>query len=124
MFFTDFTYPDTRLTVVRRKTAKGFLPVELECAGGPIEGFQPVGTSGEFEYAWVSLTTGALPEKFAKGSCGYGRQEAHSDGPFSVTVWGLGNYASYGYLAGTGLRPINDVAPPGVEIASRPVLGR
>jgi hypothetical protein len=111
VFFTDFTYPDTRLTVVRRKTANGFLPVELECAG-PIDGFQPIGTSGEFEYAWVSLTTGGVPEKFAKGACGYGRQEAHSEGPFSVTVWGLGSYASYGYLAGTGLRPINDVAPP------------
>lgn len=107
VFFTDFTYPDTRLTVVRRKTSKGFLPVELEC-GGPISDFKPLGTSGEFEYAWVSLTTGGLPN----GNCGYGRQEAHSDGPFSVTVWGLGAYASYGYLAGTGLRPINDVAPP------------
>ncbi|AKU94907.1 hypothetical protein AKJ09_01571 [Labilithrix luteola] len=111
VFFTDYTFPETRLTIVRRKTAKGFLPVELECAG-VIEGFQPVGTSGEFEYAWVTLTASSAPVKFPKGECGYGRQEAKSDGPFSINVWGLGYFASYGYLAGTGLRPINDFSSP------------
>ncbi|MDF2695570.1 MAG: hypothetical protein K0S65_3953, partial [Labilithrix sp.] len=33
VFFADYTYPDTSVTVVRRKTATGFAPVELECAG-------------------------------------------------------------------------------------------
>ena len=33
VFFTDHTYANTTLTVVRRKTDKGFLPVELDCAG-------------------------------------------------------------------------------------------
>ena len=112
VFFTDFTFPDTRLTVVRRRTAAGFLPVELECAGGPIEGFRPLGTSGEYEYAFVTLTEAFLPQKFAKGECSYGRQEARSDGPFAVTVWGVGIDASYGYVAGTGLRPVNDAPPP------------
>jgi hypothetical protein len=114
VFFTDYTYPDTRLTVVRRKTAKGFLPVELDCAG-PLEGFAPLGTSGEFEYAWVALTNGYVPQKFAKGECGYGRQGAHSDGPFAVTVWGMAQDSSYGYVGGTGLRPINDAPRPSLK---------
>ena len=89
MFLTDFTYPETTLTVVRRKTATGFVPVELECAG-PIEGWQPLGSSGTYEFAWVTLTSGFLPQKFAKGECSYGRQEAHRAGAFAVTVWGTG----------------------------------
>ncbi|MDB5217512.1 MAG: hypothetical protein JWO86_5439 [Myxococcaceae bacterium] len=112
VFFTDYTYPETRLTVVRRKTVNGFLPVELDCAAGPIDGFAPLGTSGEFEYAWVSLTNGYVPQKIGKGECGYGRQGAHSDGPFAITVWGMSQDSSYGYVGGTGLRPINDAPPP------------
>lgn len=114
VFFTDFTFQETSLTVVRRKTVTGFKPVELECAG-EITTFQPLGSSGEYEFAWVELTRGFLPQKFAKGECGYGRQEAHSDGPFAVTVWGVDQYASYGYVGGTGLRPINDAPPPTIH---------
>ena len=114
VFFTDHTYAETRLTVVRRKTANGFLPVELECAG-EVENFHPLGVGGELEYAWVSLTTGFTPGKFPKGECGYGRHKAWSEGPFSITVWGLGSYSSYGYLAGTGLRPINDAPLPSLN---------
>ncbi|MDB5221063.1 MAG: hypothetical protein JWO86_8990, partial [Myxococcaceae bacterium] len=114
VFFTDFTFPETSLTVVRRKTATGFVPVELEC-GGPITDFKPIGTSGKYEFAWVKLTAGFTPQKFAKGECSYGRQEAHSAGPFAVTVWGTGIDASYGYVGGTGLRPINDAKPPAVR---------
>jgi hypothetical protein len=114
VFFTDFTYPETTLTVVRRKTANGFVPVELECAG-PITNFAPLGSSGLYEYAWVKLTSNFLPQKFANGECSYGRQEAHSTGPFAVTVWGMGDAASYGYVGGTGLRPINDAPFPTVR---------
>lgn len=110
VFFTDFTYPETGLTVVRRKNADGFAPVELSC-GGEITGWKPLGSSGTYEYAWVTLTTG-FTEPLAKDGCSsYGRQEAHSKGPFAITVWGIGNAASYGYVAGTGLRPINDAVP-------------
>ena len=110
VFFTDFTYPDTGLTVVRRKNAGGFSPVELSC-GGEITGWKPLGTSGTYEYAWVDLTT-SFTTPLAKGGCsGYGRQEARSDGAFAITVWGLGRDASYGYVGGTGLRPINDAVP-------------
>ncbi|MBX3187272.1 MAG: IgGFc-binding protein [Labilithrix sp.] len=114
VFFVDYTYPESSLTVVRRKTAGGFRPVELDCAG-PLEGFVPLGASGEYEYAWVRLTTGYLAEKFARGECGHGRHEIESDGPFSVTVWGIGRDASYGYAGGTGARKINGVPPPPVR---------
>jgi hypothetical protein len=111
VFFTDHTFASTTLTVVRRKTAKGFMPVELGCAG-EIRDFQPVGTDGTYEFAWVTLTDGFVGKTYEKGTCGYGRQEARSDGPFAITVWGTGLDASYGYVAGTGLRPINDAPPP------------
>ncbi|AKU98870.1 hypothetical protein AKJ09_05534 [Labilithrix luteola] len=110
VFFTDFTYPLTVLTVVRRKTALGFKDVELSC-GGNITGWQPLGSSGEYEFAWVQLTDGFV----STGDCGYGRQEATSDGPFGLTVWGMGQDASYGYVGGTGLRPINDAPLPSIK---------
>jgi hypothetical protein len=88
--------------------------VELACAGA-IEGFRPLGTAGEYELAWVHLTRGFKAQAFAKGTCGYGRHEARSDGPFSVTVWGTGRDASYGYAGGMGSRPVNDATPPPVR---------
>lgn len=102
VFFADHTYPETSLTLVRRKTAKGFMPVELDCLG-EVKSFQPLGSAGEYEYAWVDLTKGFNP---ASGTCGAGRREAKSDGPFSVTVWGMGYCASYGYAGGAGSRPL------------------
>lgn len=108
VFFTDFTYPDTSLTIVRRKRPDGFAPVELAC-GGEIGDFRPLGLNGLYEYAWVKLSEGYVETRSnANGPCGYGRQEARSDGPFAVTVWGTGVTTSYGYVAGTGLRPISD----------------
>jgi len=114
VFFTDYTFPETSLTVVRKKTAAGFRPVTLEC-GGEITDFLPLGSAGEYEYAWVRLTTGSRPRAVGAGQCGYGRHEAHSDGPFSVTVWGTGRDASYGYAGGMGSRPINDAPLPVVQ---------
>ncbi|MBN9161039.1 MAG: hypothetical protein BGO98_13865 [Myxococcales bacterium 68-20] len=114
IFFTDHTFPDTTLTIVRKKTANGFRPVNLECAG-EITGFAPLGKNGEYEYAYVELTKGFVSQKFAKGECGYGRHEAQSEGAFSVTVWGLGKDASYGYAGGMGSRPVNDAPPPRVD---------
>ncbi len=114
VFFTDYTFPETSLTLVRRKTDAGFKPVTLECAG-EITGWEPLGTTGEFEFVWMRLTSGSQPQNFAGGSCGYGRHEASSEGPFSVTVWGIGSDASYGYAGGMGSRPINDAPPPTVQ---------
>jgi len=114
VFFTDFTYPETSLTLVRRKIRGVFKPVNLACTG-EVTGWKPLGNAGEFEYAWVSLTRGFMPQTFGASSCGYGRHEATSEGPFSVTVWGIGKDASYGYAGGLGVRPINDAPPPAVN---------
>jgi hypothetical protein len=112
VFFTDYTFPETSLTVVRRKTGGNFKPVRLECAG-ELGDWQTI--NDEFEFTWVRLTSGAIPQKVGSGVCGYGRQEAVSDGPFSVHVWGMGKDTSYGYAGGMGARPINDAPPPVVQ---------
>ncbi|AKV01077.1 hypothetical protein AKJ09_07740 [Labilithrix luteola] len=108
VFFADFTFPETSLTFVRRRSTKGFMPVELDCVG-EVQGFHPLGSSGEYEYAWVDLTKTFAP---ATGTCAAGRHETKSDGPFSVTVWGTGYAASYGYSGGAGSRPITKVEVP------------
>jgi IgGFc binding protein len=116
IFFVDHTYPESTLTLVRRKTETGFKPVTLDCAG-EITDWQPLGLSGEYEYAWVYLTKASQPQRFGDGgtTCGYGRREAQSDGPFSVYVWGTDVYASYGYAGGMGSRPLSDVKGPPIE---------
>lgn len=108
VFFTDYTFPQTTLTVVRRKTRGEFKPVSLDCAG-EVRDFLPLGDSGEYEWAWVELTRQGSGVAHGGKTCGYGRHEATSDGPFSVTVWGVGYCASYGYAGGMGSRPLNDV---------------
>ena len=114
IFFVDYTYPESTLTLVRRKTESGFLPVTLEC-GGEVAGWSPLGSSGEYEFTWVYLTKRSAPQQLATGACGYGRHEAKSDGPFAVHVWGWANYASYGFPGGTGSRPLSDVQGPTIE---------
>ena len=114
VFFADYTFPETSFTIVRRRSATGFKDVTLTCAG-VLTGWQPLGAGGEYEYVWVRVTSGGLPQKFAQGTCGYGRHEASSEGTFSVTVWGTSDDASYGYAAGRGSRPINQAPPPTVR---------
>lgn len=114
VFFADYTFPETTLTLVRKKTNGKFAPVTLACAG-EVTGWKPIGKAGLYEYAWVRLTKGFLPQTFAGGTCGYGRHEAESEGPFSITVWGTGRDASYGYVGGLGSRPVNDAPPPRVQ---------
>lgn len=114
IFFADHTYPDTTLTLVRRKTVTGFQPVTLECAG-EIADWKPLGNGGEYEFAWLYLTNEGVPQTFAGGTCGYGRHEARSDGPFAVYVWGVGYAVSYGYAGGQGSRPLNSVKGPRVN---------
>lgn len=112
VFFTDPTYPETSLVVVRtRSKVNGeFADVELDCAG-PLTGWQPV---GDYEYTVVDLTTGNFQ---SVGNCANGRHEMRSELPFGVTVWGWGaiqqNYrVSYAYPAGAGFQPINEVTIP------------
>lgn len=114
VFFADYTYSDTTLTVVRKRTPAGFRPVTLDCAG-ELTGWEPLDKGGIFEFAWVYLTKRNAPVEHPGGKCGHGRHEAYSDGPFSVHVWGLSAYASYGYAAGQGSRSLHEVNGPPVK---------
>jgi len=105
VFFVDYTYADSNLTVVRRKDASGnFNDVTIDCLG-TIRDWQPLGTDGTTEFAWVDLTRGGLDVKTTLGSCSHGRHDASSLGPFGLYVWGMDEYASYGFPAGAGSRP-------------------
>lgn len=106
VFFSDHTYAEGTLNFVRTKTATGFHDVTLDCAG-VLEGWRPLGTSGRYEYVRVDLVRGNAPQKYGSGTCSHGRREAHSKGPFGLTVWGFDLYASYAYPGGSGTRTIN-----------------
>ena len=110
VFFTDVTYPFTTLTVVRQQQNGQFADVTLDCSG-PITNWQPVGTSGTYQIAYVKLV-----DHFNKqGSCDNGVHAMDSTTPFGVWVWGWGSedtntgWVSYGYPAGEGVLPINNV---------------
>ena len=110
VFFADPTYPFTVLTVVRQKKDGAFKDVTLKCMG-TIGGWQSVGTAGDYEITYVKLV-----DHFAgQGGCNNGVNVMDSDAPFGVWVWGWGSedtmtgWVSYGYPAGEGVLPINDV---------------
>src|SRR5690606_7682058 len=111
VFFTDPTYPFTVLTVVRARKDGAFADVTLDCLGGPILGWSPVGTSGEYEIAYVRLVDHFQPQN----GCNNGVRVMDSEAPFGVWVWGWGSedtstgWVSYGYPAGEAVLPINDV---------------
>lgn len=112
VLFTDPTYPETSLVVVRRPSAQNgmFADVMLDCVG-PLTGWKPV---GPYEYTRVDLVTGDFQ---SVGNCSNGRHEMSSSQPFGVTVWGWGSakaglsrtYVSYAYPAGASVRSINEV---------------
>jgi hypothetical protein len=111
VFFTDPTYPFTQLRVVREKKDGAFADVKLACSGAAISGWEPVGTSGNYE-----ITTVKLVDAWAGvAGCNNGVQQMDSTAPFGVWVWGWGSestntgWVSYGYPAGEGVLPINDV---------------
>ncbi|HWO18707.1 MAG TPA: IgGFc-binding protein [Kofleriaceae bacterium] len=111
VFFTDPTYPETNLVLVRARGAdQEFHDVTLDCLG-TLGGWRPV---GDFEYTRVDLVTG----NFAPvGNCSTGRREIRSDAPFGLSIWGWGTplttaftgNVSYGYPGGMHVAPINDV---------------
>ncbi len=111
VFFTDPTYPFTWLTVVRAKKMGAFADVSLDCLAGPITDWQPVGTAGDYEIAFIKL----VDHFNAQGMCNNGVHVMDSSAPFGVWVWGWGSedtstgWVSYGYPAGEGVLPINDV---------------
>jgi hypothetical protein len=124
VFFTDPTYPETNLVIVRTKGLNGFEDVVLDCAG-PLGGWQPIGASGNFEYTYFDLSRGNFE---AQGNCNNGRHEITSNVPFGLTVWGWGSaatgaqfagfysqYVSYAYPGGASVAPINDVVIPVIK---------
>lgn len=125
VFFTDPTYPETNLVVVRKKGEAGFSPVSLDCKG-ELDGFVPIGSSGEYEYARVDLVRHDFEPQ---GACDNGRHEMTSEGLFGLWIWAWGGpdtqggeclpgqdgyscYVSYGYPAGEGLAALNNVEFP------------
>jgi len=111
VFFTDVTYPFTVLTIVRTLHNGAFEDVSLECLSGPVDGWQPVGTAGQYE-----ITNVKLVDHFnGVNGCNNGVHSMTSAGQFGVWVWGWGSedtstgWVSYGYPAGEGVLPINNV---------------
>ncbi len=110
VFFTDPTFSETSLVVIRRQEDGAFADVTLDCAG-VLDGWQAL---GPYEYTRIDLVTGDFNDV---GNCSNGRHEMTSDAPFGVTVWGWGTpftslftqYVSYAYPAGLSLAQINDV---------------
>ncbi len=113
VFFTDPTYPETELVVVRNKVDGVFAEVSLTCAG-VLTGWQALGDAQE--WTRIDLVTGNFQDI---GNCSNGRHEMSSEQPFGVTVWGWGSQAtgndpfsqhvSYAYPGGAAIRAINDV---------------
>jgi hypothetical protein len=122
VFFTDPTYPETNLVVIRARSALGFADVELDCAGA-LSGWQPVGTVGDYEFTRIDLVRHAWAPQ---GNCDNGRHQMSSAAPFGLFVWGWGSWetdvvrdmysntraVSYGYPAGENIAPINRVVVP------------
>lgn len=110
VFFTDPTFSETSLVVVRRPQDGQFYDVNLGCLG-TLDDWTAV---GPYEYTRVNLVTGNFQDV---GACSNGRHEMTSEAPFGVTVWGWGTagtqvftqYVSYAYPAGLSLAQINDV---------------
>jgi hypothetical protein len=128
-FFTDPTYPETNLVIVRaRDPQTGQMPdVQLDCAG-TLGGWTAVGTAGTYEMTRVDLSTGNFQ---GVGGCNNGVHVISStatSGGIGVTVWGWGNditwppddnpavdeanplstrWVSYGYPAGANFKPLN-----------------
>jgi hypothetical protein len=111
VFFTDPTYPETNLVLVRKKTeADVFEDVELGCAG-TVGGWQGV---GDYEWTRVDLSTGDFQPV---NGCANGRHEITSAGRFGMWIWGWGTpetsiftqNVSYAYPAGMNVQLINDV---------------
>jgi hypothetical protein len=114
VLFTDPTYPETSLVVIRSpsRVDGSFADVELACAG-KLGGWQKL---GDHEFTRVNLVTGDFQ---GVGGCSNGRQEMSSALPFGVTVWGWGTtqqtkLVSYAYPAGAGFQPINQVVVPAI----------
>jgi hypothetical protein len=117
VFFSDPSYPETNLVVVRAAAPNGtFQDVSLDCMGA-LSGWQPVDSAGRFQYTRVDLSRYNFQ---GQNGCDNGRHEITSGGSFTLTVWGWGSgdtdasgyysrFCSYAYPAGSGVASINSV---------------
>ena len=113
-FYADPTYEETSLVIVRRKSRGGetdpgmFSAVTLDCAGPPLPTFTPIGTGGDFEFARVDLSHRGYPANSpnAGHACGYGVHTISSRAPFTATIWGWSDAASYAYPGGMAQRSL------------------
>jgi hypothetical protein len=106
IFFTDPTYGNTDLGIVRTKVMGVYKDVTLDCLG-KVTTWMPIGNSG-YQYAHVDLQQNKMPV----GKCDNGLHTIKSDAPFGITVWGYDSAASYAYPAGASVKPINTVVVP------------
>jgi hypothetical protein len=115
-FFTDPTYSETSLVVVRKNWGDGFKDVRLDCAG-ILSDWKPIDAAGVYQFTRIDLVRGIFEPQ---GSCDNGVHQINSEGAFGLTVWGWGSNAagtastSYAYPGGAGLKPINKVFVPAV----------
>jgi hypothetical protein len=112
VFFTDPSYPETNLVVVRERDTPD---VTLDCRG-PLEDWARVGES-RYEFARVDLSRHDFRPQ---GRCDNGRHVMKGGAPFGLTVWGWGSPetssftqdVSYAYAAGENIASINSVVVP------------
>jgi len=114
-FFSDPSYPETNVVLVRAASAGVFHDVALDCMP-KIEGWQRVGE--RFEFARIDLSRGNYE---MQGSCGNGAHTLHSKSPITASVWGWGSAAtrvaggpnteSVSYAYSIVAEPRLDVAP-------------
>ena len=119
VFFTDPTYPESNLVVVRKKDANGeFRDVELDCEG-VLSGWQALGSTSIYEFTRTDLIRHDFQ---GQHGCSNGRHEMKSAASFGLWVWGWGTpettiftkNVSYGYPAGENVLQINEVYVPPV----------
>jgi hypothetical protein len=113
IFMTDPTFRNTNLVLVRQKTSKGtFEDVSLDCLTGPVPSWNPIGTAGTYQYAWVDLVVNIGDAGVPQGACDNGYHTMTSDAPFGLTVWGWDTFVSYAFPGGGSLQQINKVVVP------------
>ena len=124
-FFTDPTYPETNLVVVRMQdpTSGQFPDVTLDCAG-QLTGWTTVGAAGTYQWTRIDLSTGnfvgqngcnngvhTITGRFGPSDAGPDASATPSTPMFGVTIWGWGN---------TVTDPdMNDAAPENVPSFTR-----
>lgn len=107
VFLVDPTYAKSSLSVVRTAKDGVFPDVTLDCLG-KLSGFRRIDDVHETAIVRFDAKPG-------EPGCGVGRHEITGTGPFTMTVWGVDWYSSYGYPGGMGLRPLNAARPDPVR---------